>query len=244
MAGPYPDSLQHWPIWEEWTAAANEVNPLGLQTWGKASRWAEGFIGSIHVEQQSNSLNRSELAVDQAISRLKQREIAGKTQSGRAILGWRTALKTWSKVTRKERKELVISEVVRTEEEFENLCIEKSNEGKQWQKKQREGVITSTIGWANMWRFPKSFLIRSTYGTLPSPSNLCLWCGSESCPKSKPAAWQDLLYDDEVMPWPLLRKLEKILEVCRLVTTRKHLWPTPRQLVHLVREGGGAYNVT
>ncbi|CAM4420094.1 unnamed protein product [Leuciscus chuanchicus] len=60
---------------------------------------------------------RAELAVDQDISRLKHQEIVGRTQSGRTGLGWGTALKMWSKATRKERKELVISEVVRTEEE-------------------------------------------------------------------------------------------------------------------------------
>lgn len=57
------------------------------------------------------------MAVDQDINRLKHQEIVGRTQSGRTDLRWGTAPKMWSQATRKERKELVISEEVRTEEE-------------------------------------------------------------------------------------------------------------------------------
>jgi len=125
---------------------------------------------------------RAELAVDQAISRLKHQEIVGRTQSGRTGLGWGTAPKRWSKATKKERKELVISEVVRTEEE--NYQIKALSQSQQGRWTTWEGVISRTVGWADMWRIPQarlSFLIRSTYDTLPSPSNLCLWYGSEEC---------------------------------------------------------------
>ena len=44
---------------------------------------------------------KAEEAVDQAISRLMHREIVGRTQAGRAGLGWGTAPKFWSKATRK-----------------------------------------------------------------------------------------------------------------------------------------------
>ncbi|KAJ8369262.1 hypothetical protein SKAU_G00092900 [Synaphobranchus kaupii] len=60
----------------------------------------------------------AEQAVDQAISQLKHQEIVGWLQPGRSGLGWGPAPKLWSKASKKERKELVVSEVTRMEDEM------------------------------------------------------------------------------------------------------------------------------
>ncbi len=56
-------------------------------------------------------------ADDQNINRLKHQEIVGFTQPGRVGLGWGTAPKRWSKATKKERTDLVISEAVKMDDE-------------------------------------------------------------------------------------------------------------------------------
>lgn len=55
--------------------------------------------------------------VDQAISHLQHQEIVGRVQAGRAGLGWGEAPRLWSKANRKEKKEMVVAEVTRMEEE-------------------------------------------------------------------------------------------------------------------------------
>ncbi|KAL6473069.1 hypothetical protein MHYP_G00192570 [Metynnis hypsauchen] len=126
---------------------------------------------------------RAEEAVDQAISRLMHKEVVGRTQSGRAGLGWGTATKFWSKASKKERKQLVIEEVVRSEEDLYKIKALSQPQQGQWTT--WEGVVNRTIKWSDMWKMPQarlSFLIRATYDTLPSPSNLSQWYGSdESC---------------------------------------------------------------
>lgn len=65
-------------------------------------------------------------AVDQAINRLKHQEIVRLQQPG--SLG--PASKMWSKATRKERKDLVISEVVDMEEEcYKIIAVGQQNQG-------------------------------------------------------------------------------------------------------------------
>lgn len=53
--------------------------------------------------------------VDQARTCLRQQEIVGVLHPHRAGFGWGTATKMWFKASKKERKELVISEVMRME---------------------------------------------------------------------------------------------------------------------------------
>lgn len=200
---------------------------------------------------------RAELAVDQAISRLKPQEIVGRTQSGRTGLGWGTTPKVWSKATRKERKDLVISEVVRIEEESYQIKALSQRQQGRWTT--WEGVISRTVGWADMWKIPQarlSFLIRSTYDTLPSPSNLCLWYGSEEscqlCNAPNPSLQHILSSCKTALTqgryrWRhdrVLRKLAEILEVRRVEIARERLPPTSRRMIHFVREGGGAPNIT
>ncbi|KAJ8394722.1 hypothetical protein AAFF_G00043220 [Aldrovandia affinis] len=60
---------------------------------------------------------KAQVEVDQAISRLQHLEVVGRVQAGRTGLGWGEALRFWSKANRKERKEMVVSEVTKIEEE-------------------------------------------------------------------------------------------------------------------------------
>lgn len=55
--------------------------------------------------------------VDQAVGRLQHREIMGRVQAGRAGLGWGEMPCFWSKANRKQRKEMVVAEVKRMEED-------------------------------------------------------------------------------------------------------------------------------
>ncbi|KAL7405869.1 hypothetical protein ABVT39_009050 [Epinephelus coioides] len=134
-------------------------------------------------------------AVDQANTRLKHLEDVGIQQQGRAGFGWGPAPKMWSKASRKERKDLVISEVVKIEKE--NYKIKAVSQQQQGRWTTWEAVVNRTISWADMWRMPQarlSFMIRATYDTLPSPQNLLLWYGTEEtchlCSSSNPSSAQ------------------------------------------------------
>ena len=68
--------------------------------------------------------------VDRAVGRLQHQEIVGRVQAGRAGLGWGEAPRFWSKANRKERKEMVVSEVIRTEEErYKIKAVSQSRQG-------------------------------------------------------------------------------------------------------------------
>lgn len=71
------------------------------------------------------------IVVEQAVERLKHQEIIGFTQLGRSGLGWATAQKSWSKATKKERKDLVISEVARMEKEtYKITAVSQQQQGR------------------------------------------------------------------------------------------------------------------
>lgn len=147
-----------------------------------------------------------------------------------------------------ERRELVIAEVTRTEEEQSKTS---PWPGKDWSAGPLVGPMCE--------RFPEpglSFLIRSTYNTLPNPSNLFLWYGSEkSCQLCNVPnlSLQHILSSCKTALAPcryrwrydqILRKVAKILKACRLEIARDRPSPTPRRLIHFVRGGGGAQNIT
>lgn len=91
---------------------------------------------------------RVEHAVDQAISRLKHREIVCRTLSPTS------APKTWCKATKKNKKEVVIFEVVRTEED--QYKIKTIGQSKQGGWTTWKGLISRTTGWADMWMIPQA----------------------------------------------------------------------------------------
>lgn len=79
------------------------------------------------------------------------RSLAG--QSGRAGLGSGTAPKFWSKATKKERKDLVIAEVVRTEEEQYKISPLQQGLWATWVE-----VVDSTIKFTYMLKIPQARL--------------------------------------------------------------------------------------
>ncbi|KAL7395412.1 hypothetical protein ABVT39_016252 [Epinephelus coioides] len=87
-------------------------------------------------------------AVDQAITRLKHLEVVGFQQQGRAGFGWGPTPKMWSKASRKERKDLVISEVVKIEEESYKIKAVSQQQQGRWMT--WEAVVNRTISWADM----------------------------------------------------------------------------------------------
>ncbi len=118
--------------------------------------------------------------VDQAVSRLQHQEIVGRVQKGRAGLGWGEAPLFWSRANHKERKEMVVAEVTRMEEE--RYRIKAVSQCRQGSWTTWEGVVNRNITWSDLWKIPQarlSFLIRATYDTLPCPRNLHQWFGSE-----------------------------------------------------------------
>ncbi|KAJ8398945.1 hypothetical protein AAFF_G00416120 [Aldrovandia affinis] len=60
---------------------------------------------------------RAEEEVQKVMGRLQHQEVVGMVQTGRAGLGWSDPPVLWSKASRKERKDLVVSEVTRIEQE-------------------------------------------------------------------------------------------------------------------------------
>ncbi|KAL7372628.1 hypothetical protein ABVT39_019614 [Epinephelus coioides] len=235
-----------WPlklcaIWEHHTEAPLEVHQFGLQT-GKAVQNAKA-----HVRTGRNW--DAAKAVNQAITHLKHLEVVGFQQQGRAGFSWGPTPKMWSKASRKERKDLVISEVVKIEEESYKIKAVSQQQQGRWTT--WEGVVNRTISWADMWRMPQarlSFMIRATYDTLPRPQNLLLWYGTEEtchlCSSSNPSLQHILSGCKAALTqgrfrWRhdrVLRKLAEILEARRLKANNASLL-TSRQRIQFVQEG-------
>lgn len=55
--------------------------------------------------------------VQKAMGRLQHQEVVGRVKTGWAGLGWSDPPILWSKANRKERKDLVVAEVTRVEQE-------------------------------------------------------------------------------------------------------------------------------
>ena len=198
---------------------------------------------------------RAEQAVDQAISQLEHQEVVGWLQQGKTGLGWGPAPKMWSKAKRKERKELVVSEVSRMEDEAYTIrAVSQRQQGKwtNW-----EAVTTRAITWADMWKIPQarlSFLIRSTYDTLPSPQNIHLWYGTETicslCDVQNPNLKHILTGCKPALAqgrygWrhdQVLQKLAEVLEERRLEVNRART-STTKQQISFIRQGGKTGNI-
>ncbi|KAJ8333569.1 hypothetical protein SKAU_G00415770 [Synaphobranchus kaupii] len=144
---------------------------------------------------------KAEEEVDQAIARLKHREVVGRVQVGRAGLGRSETPLFWSKASKRERKAMVVTEVARSEQERYTI----------------KAIPQARI----------SFLIRATYNTLPCPQNLHLWFGTEEiCPLCNTinASLQHILSGCKTAlsqgryRWrhdAVLKKLAEVAESCR-----------------------------
>ena len=118
----------------------------------------------------------AEEATDKAITALHHRDIVGSVCSNSRGLGFGTFTPSYNMCTQ-ERRKAVVSEVKSTEAEQRHLkLIQSSVQGQcmNWQ----ENVIERKVTWNEMWKWEPariSFLIQSTYDTLPSPANLVRW---------------------------------------------------------------------
>ena len=75
-----------------------------------------------------------------------------------------------------------MAEVTRMEDD--RYKIKAVSQGRQGSWTTWEGVVTQDISWSDLWKIPQarlSFLIRSTYDTLPCPRNLHQWFGIKEC---------------------------------------------------------------
>ncbi|KAJ8394980.1 hypothetical protein AAFF_G00039310 [Aldrovandia affinis] len=172
---------------EEHLVAASTIHQPGLQA-GKTRLVQELRESTDHLVKCADAQVRTgqkwkaQIEVDQAISRLQHLEVVGRVQAGRTGLGWEEAPQFWSKANRKERKEMVVSGVTKIQEE--RYKIKAVSQGRQGGWTTWEGIVSRPISWSDLWKIPQarlSFLIRSTYDTLPCPRNLHQWFGNEEC---------------------------------------------------------------
>ena len=119
---------------------------------------------------------KAEKETDNIITSLEHRDIVGAVQSDRKGLG-SDPFKPFSSMTKRERRLAASACVKEIEaEERELHLIQCSQQGQmiKWEEK----VIERKLSWNEIWHWNTSrlsFLIRSTYDVLPSPSNLVRW---------------------------------------------------------------------
>lgn len=89
------------------------------------------------------------------VSRLQHQEVVGRVQTGRAGLEWGDPASLWSRSSKKERKDLVVSEVAKTgQDKYRVKAVAQGQQG-HW-------TTWESVGQARL-----SFFIRATYDTLP-----------------------------------------------------------------------------
>ncbi|XP_060574030.1 uncharacterized protein LOC132731786 [Ruditapes philippinarum] len=113
-------------------------------------------------------------AVELAESGLKHKDIVGMTNIGKEGLGTRKHQR-WETSTQQERRSLVQTEI-REEAEQERMsrAVQLGPQGNwtRWQVPERK------LSWQEIWQYEPlrlSFLLRSIYDMLPSPTNLYQW---------------------------------------------------------------------
>ncbi|KAI8516257.1 hypothetical protein Bbelb_048380 [Branchiostoma belcheri] len=117
---------------------------------------------------------KADSLVDQAEGMLVLRDIIGITNIGRQGLG-STHFQQWGKANREERRSLVQEEVRKLEEEKRIAKATQMATQGAWTK---WNLPSKKISWADLWNLEPyriSFMLRSVYDTLPSPSNLYRW---------------------------------------------------------------------
>lgn len=116
----------------------------------------------------------ADTSVAQAESALKLKDVIGNPCVGRQGLG-STHFQQWGKADPRQRREMIQAEVRHMEEERRrSRAVELGAQGAwtKWDLPKRK------ITWPEIWRlepFRISFLLRSVYDTLPSPTNLHRW---------------------------------------------------------------------
>ena len=184
-------------------------------------------------------------AVELAESSLKHQDIVGTTNIGKEGLGTRKHQR-WETSTQQERRSLVQTEIRKeAEQERMSRAVQLGPQGNwtRWQVPERK------LSWQEIWHYEPlrlSFLLRSTYDMLPSPTNLYQWkliddpacplCGSPESLKhilsSCPTALSQGRYR-----WRHDQVLSEVAHV--LETERKKERPRPNQnrYIGFLKEG-------
>ena len=118
-------------------------------------------------------------AVEDAESRLRHKDIVGVVTSGRLGFG-NIQQPLWESADDRQRRDLVQQEVRRGEEEERQ--VKAVGMKQQGQYTRWEQARPRKITWQEMWRLDGqkiSFLLRSVYDVLPTPTNLTMWKLSE-----------------------------------------------------------------
>ncbi|KAI8517878.1 hypothetical protein Bbelb_038950 [Branchiostoma belcheri] len=133
----------------------------------------DNAVKAAYRRQKTGRKWNPEEAINQAISRLKHRDIVGAVQRGRTGLGWGERTQRWERATQTERKQLVVEEVKRMEEEGRKVCAVSQKQQGAWVN--WEDCLDRKLTWNDVWKIPDcrlSFLIRAVYDVLPCPRNL------------------------------------------------------------------------
>ncbi|XP_052218246.1 uncharacterized protein LOC127835860 [Dreissena polymorpha] len=118
---------------------------------------------------------RADKAVEEAEARLRHSDIVGNVAHGRLGFGCVTRSQ-WSKASAKDRRTQVQEEIRRMEEESRltrAVTLRKQGKWLNW-----EGVPQRKLTWNAIWTMESdrlSFLFKSVYDVLPSPTNLVTW---------------------------------------------------------------------
>lgn len=122
-------------------------------------------------DRQMGEIVRKQLA--DGLARINQSQLPGRVQKGRAGLGRGETPLFWLNASKEEQRAMVVAEVTRTEQERLNIKAVSQNRQGGWMS--WEGMTDRSMSWSDMWKITQarlSFLIRSTYDTLPCPRNL------------------------------------------------------------------------
>ncbi|XP_076113419.1 uncharacterized protein LOC143081070 [Mytilus galloprovincialis] len=199
------------------------------------------------VKIRTGRKRKAEEAVKEAETRLKHSGIVGVTAVGRQGFGMTTKPR-WDTANEKGRRELVQQQIRQMEEESRNVKAVGMKQQGSWLNWQ--GARSRALTWSEIWSmegYRLSFLLRSVYDVLPSPSNLYTWGLIEdpTCTlcKDKPASLQHVLsacpvaLKDERYTWRHDSVLKTI--AAKLDTTRRKKRKMQKNItfVNFVRAG-------
>ena len=158
---------------------------------------SDNVVREVQPTLKSGRKWKAREAVDNAKESLKLKEVIGHTQTNRQGVGMSTST-WWSNSSGKVRRDMVIQEV-RKEEDNKRYqkAVQQSQQG-QWTN--WEDALQRSLTWRDIWQLAPlrlSFLIRATYDQLPSRTNLVKWSKETdpTCPlcREKPQTMEHVL---------------------------------------------------
>ncbi|XP_066285801.1 uncharacterized protein [Branchiostoma lanceolatum] len=142
----------------------------------------DNSVRAAYKEQKTGRKWRVGEVIEQDVSRLRHKDIVGAVQYGRQGLGWGGKTQRWERANPKERKQLVVEEVKRMENEKRRVTAVSQKQQGAWVN--WEEAIDRRLSWKDLWEVQGcslSFLLRAVYDVLPCPQNLSRWFGKEEC---------------------------------------------------------------